>query len=160
MVIIGIDPGLTGAIAVLTDGKIQTVYDMPVSPKLSGKGLEINPYLLARLISGCDLSVSFVVVERVHAMPGNGATSMFGFGDSLGVVRGVLGGLNIPVKWATPQAWKKHFGLLKKEKDAARTMVINTYPDEAELFSRKRDCGRADAVLIGLYGAEILNKLQ
>ena len=155
--ILGIDPGLTGAVAVLTEHGtrcyLDLVFDMPVTTKLSGKGNEVNAYLFSDFILEMKTQDSDLraVVERVHAMPGQGSTSMFGFGRSLGVIEGVLAGYNIPVQWVTPQKWKKKFSLINKEKDAARGLILSMYPERSDLFSRKKDCGRADATLIGLY---------
>ena len=85
-------------------------------------------------------------------MPGNGSVSMFKFGRSLGVIEGVVGGLGWPLEWITPQTWKKHHGLIGKDKDAARLLAIETWPEHAQTFKRKRDVGRADAALIGAVG--------
>ena len=135
---------------------LDLVFDMPVTEKLSGKGKEVNAYLLADFMAEMKVrdSEAMAVVERVGAMPGQGTTSMFGFGRSLGVIEGVLAGLGISVAWVTPQKWKKKFGLIKKEKDAARGLVLGMYPERSDLFARKKDGGRADAVLIGLSGIE------
>lgn len=150
--IIGIDPGLTGALALLDDdGAISDVIDMPISAKTNGKGNQVNASLLAQIMASLSrLPIDVVVIERVHAMPGQGVTSVFGFGRSLGVVEGVAASCSLPVKWVTPQKWKKQFGLIGKDKDASRTLVIEQHPYKADLFKRKKDIGRADAVLIGL----------
>ncbi len=152
--IIGIDPGLTGALVLMTDhGAIMHIEDMPVSAKTNGKGKQVNAVMLSDIISDlCDIAGSepLVVIERVSAMPGQGVTSMFGFGRSLGVIEGVTAALGLSVRWVTPQKWKKHFSLLKKDKDASRTLVIEKYPKYIDYFKRKKDSGRADAVLIGL----------
>ncbi len=95
------------------------------------------------------------VVERVSAMPGNGAVSMFNFGRSYGDVRGVIGALDIPLHFVTPQKWKKHFGLTS-DKDQSRLRAIRMFPAVADQFKRKKDDGRAEAALIALYGAEVL----
>lgn len=151
--ILGIDPGLSGAIALLDEeGEIIEIYDMPISAKTSGKGNQVNAYLLAGYIGivNADYSLNIsAVIERVHAMPKQGVTSSFGFGRTLGVIEGVLASLSIPIEWVTPQKWKKQNGLIGKDKDAARTLCIERYPKHLELFKRKKDCGRADAVLIG-----------
>ncbi len=149
--IISIDPGISGAVAVFKlTGELKTVFDMPVVSKTSGKGNQISAKLLNDSISN-HAWVTQAVIERVGAMPGQGVTSMFGFGRSLGVIEGICAGQTIPVEWVTPQAWKKHFGLIGKDKDAARTLVIEKFPQYSELFKRKKDVGRADAVLIGLF---------
>lgn len=148
---IGIDPGLSGAIAYLDEDKIVSIDDMPISAKTSGKGNQVNAAVLSQMLS--NKLIDEAIVERVHAMPGQGVTSVFGFGRSLGVIEGILAAHSIPVKWVTPQKWKKLCGLIGKDKDASRTLCIEKYPNNMELFKRKKDNGRADAVLIGLYGA-------
>ena len=150
--IIGVDPGLTGAFALLDDeGGIEEVIDMPITAKTSGKGNQLNAALAADIMVQLTcFPIDAVVIERVGPMPGQGVTSMFGFGRSLGVVEGVAASCNLPVKWVTPQKWKKHFGLIGKDKDASRTLVIERFPTDSDLFKRKKDIGRADAVLIGL----------
>ena len=150
--IISIDPGLTGAAAIFdSHNDLFDVFDMPISAKTSGKGNQINAVLLAKEIG--DYAIHGDIIERVGAMPGQGVTSMFGFGRTLGVIEGILAGRNIPVEWITPQKWKKQMGLIGKDKDAARTLVIEKYPSMADTFKRKKDIGRADAVLIGLAGS-------
>ncbi len=156
--ILGIDPGQTGAIAFIDSAvkdkvEILQIVDMPTTLRLSGKGKEVNAYLLAEMIQDYTrgmTAVDGIVIERVHAMPGQGTTSMFNFGRSLGVIEGIVAAEGIPTTWVTPQNWKKKFGLLKKDKDAARSLVINMFPKQLDLFKRKKDGGRADAVLIGL----------
>lgn len=151
--IIGIDPGLTGAISVFNvSGDLYAVFDMPISAKTRGKGNQVNAGALADLVKSIDNGylkpVTKAVIERVGAMPGQGVNSMFGFGRSLGVIEGILAANDIPVEWMTPQKWKKAAGLIGKDKDAARTLVVEKYPEHRELFKRKKDIGRADAVLI------------
>ena len=159
---IGIDPGLTGAVALIGDGRILRLWDMPVMEKVHGRGRQVNPYLLAdylreaqEVIGGMAATMQKTVahVERVSAMPGQGVTSVFGFGHSAGVIDGVLGALQIATLYITPQRWKKHYSLIGKNKDAARTLAIERYPDQLWRFERKMDCGRADAVLIAGYEA-------
>jgi len=150
-VIISIDPGLTGAVGYYTNlGNLVRIDDMPISAKTSGKGNQLNASALADIIGQADTAI----IERVHAMPGQGVTSVFGFGRSLGVIEGVLAANHVAIEWVTPQAWKKHFGLIGKDKDAARTLVIEKFPQHSEIFKRKKDVGRADAVLIGLFYLE------
>jgi crossover junction endodeoxyribonuclease RuvC len=147
--IISIDPGLTGAIAVFAQGKLNKVEDIPTSAKTHGKGNQINATLLAAMIYYWP-RIDKAIIERVGPMPKQGVTGVFGFGRSLGVIEGILASRLIPVEWVTPQKWKKYHGLIGKDKDASRTLVIEKYPDYADQFSRKKDIGRADAVLIGL----------
>lgn len=143
---IGIDPGVNGAIAVLKDDKLITVFDMPTRIE-SGKKQVDAPKLYELLL---EYKIALAVVESVHAMPKQGVTSSFNFGRSFGVILGVLAGSEIPVKYVTPQAWKKRFSLIGTEKDAAREKIIHMMPQHKDLFLRKKDVDRADAVFIGL----------
>jgi hypothetical protein len=148
-VIMGIDPGISGAVAFyfpVVPARI-AVDDVPVA------GGEINVSELARMIRIHRPTVA--VIERVSAMPGNGAVSMFNFGRSYGDVRGVIGALDIPLHFVTPQKWKKYFGL-SADKDESRLRAIRMFPAVAEQFKLKKHHGRAEAALIALYGAEVL----
>ena len=91
-------------------------------------------------------------MEQVGAMPGQGATSMFNFGEGFGIVKEVLGALQIPVRMVTPQRWKRFAGLTGKDKDAARSLAIQLHPEAAEYLRRKKDVGRADAIMIARFG--------
>jgi hypothetical protein len=144
-IIMGIDPGISGAIAF--DGEETarvSVYDVPIA------GGEISPPLLADLI--LDYSPSVAWIERVGAMPGNGAVSMFNFGRSYGDVRGAIGTLRIPLNYVTPQVWKRHFKLSGASKDQSRMLAIQLFPSVADKFKLKKHDGRAEAALIALYG--------
>ena len=146
---IGIDPGIHGALACLTDSTCQVV-DMPVMIA-TGKRFQVNAAELGKIIKKWSEGNSCIAyLERVSAMPLQGVSSMFSFGVSYGIVQGVLGALQIPVVLATPTTWKKRAGLLGKEKDAARTLAQQLFP-QVEL-SRKKDIGRAEALLIAKYG--------
>jgi len=148
MITIGVDPGITGAIAILS-GDAAEVHDMPVALVKKGK----NEVMAAELSRILDIPGEVVLwLEQVHAMPGQGVASSFGFGRSLGVVEGVAAALQIPVHFVTPQKWKKHFKLQRSDKDVSRTIASQLYP-QAELH-RKRDIGRADALLIARYGQD------
>ena len=92
-----------------------------------------------------------VVVEHVNAMPGQGVTSMFNFGQSFGVIKGICSALNIPIYFVRPTKWKKHFNLINTNKDASRTKVIQVYPEISNKLSRKKDSNKADAILIARY---------
>lgn len=156
MIIIGIDPGQTGAIAISVDGRIVEVADMPTCVRLHGKGQQIDGGELASiLIRMREGEAVKVFLEAVSAMPGQGSSSMFRFGESVGVVLGVCGALQIPLFWVTPQRWKKAAGLIGKEKDAARTLMIQQQPQVAEKLTRKKDIGRADACCIALYSESL-----
>lgn len=152
---IGIDPGISGAIAVLDDNP--RVYDMPVSAKLSGKGNQVDPYGLAHIIANAAQGASTLTcyVEQVGPMPKQGVTSVFSFGRSAGVLEGVLAAFGLKTVMVRPQAWKKRAGLLKADKDAARTLAMQTWPSLSSELSRKKDVGRADALLIALHGDDL-----
>ena len=148
MPVIGIDPGLTGAIAIYSDDEIE-LFDMPVSAKLTGKGQQLNLSALHDLIRGID---GEVWIEQVGPMPGQGVTSMFGFGRTVGQIEGIVSALGLPILYVTPQRWKRPLGLIGRDKDAARTMAIQRFPAVASMLARKKDCGRADALLIAYHG--------
>jgi len=157
---IGIDPGITGAVAMLPPAdKLKElnhsgveVYDLPVYQ--DGKHQMINAVKLANLLKSWPLAPEelMVYVEQVSAMPGQGVAGMFNFGTSYGIILGVVGALGMPLSLVRPQAWKKRAGLLHREKDEARTMAQRLYP-QIDL-SRKKDIGRADAILIARFGSE------
>jgi len=145
---IGIDPGLSGAIALLRNGDFAEVWDMPTMGRGSGTKQQINSAEVARILRECPPCASYM--ELVGAMPGQGVSSMFNFGKAAGAVLGALAALQFPVVEVTPQKWKREFGLIGKEKDIARTVCQQLMP--LAPLSRKKDGGRADALLIALYG--------
>jgi len=148
--IIGVDPGLSGAIAALgVRGIVLEVADMPIAKVKKGKN-EIMAGPLAEILREYDAGE--VWLESVHAMPGQGVSSSFSFGDSFGLVKGIAAALEMPLRLVTPQAWKKHHGLLRTDKDVSRTLASQLYP-KVELH-RKKDIGRADALLIARYGLD------
>lgn len=164
--IIGIDPGITGAIAIIdSDGNLERVEDLPVMAKGKGKSKsknQINAAGLAALINdmrkdGFGKRTVTVYLERVSSMPGQGMASTFSLGDTFGCIRGVCAALNIPVELISPQSWKKHYGI-KKDKEIARAKAIELYP-EAPLH-RKKDQNRAEAILIARYGLEVNRRDQ
>ena len=153
MIIVGIDPGVSGAICFLLKGKIVALYDMPtmVDGKKNKKqvnGAEITNILNNEMISDTDIKV---VIEQVSAMPGQGVTSMFNFGQSFGVLKGVCSAMQLPMYFVRPTKWKKYFNLIKTNKDASRTKVIQIYPEISSQLSRKKDSNKADAILIARY---------
>lgn len=166
-VVLGIDPGIAGAIAVLADGEFDQFIDMPTVERNIGKGSAIDarelPALLRGLFSrhqGADFSAA---LEYVNAMPATkgqggeeraamGSSSAFRFGEGYGIVKGVLGSLGIKWQLVFPQSWKSHFFLLKQPKDAARLRAIELVPAAAPHLTRKKDIGRADSLLIARYG--------
>ena len=153
MIIIGIDPGINGAISIIENKKIIEVYDTPTM--IDGKknkrqinGSEVTNIIKKRLNDGKEV---IVVVEQVNAMPGQGVTSMFNFGQSFGVIKGICSALSLPIYFVRPTKWKKHFNLIKTNKDASRTKVIQTYPGISSQLSKKKDSNKADAILIARY---------
>ena len=151
---LGCDPGQSGCVAALADGEPAGFIDMPTMPRKAG-GHEINAAALAAKIRGVLMQHPgahvLAVVEQVSAMPGQGVSSMFRFGQSDGVLRGVLGALGIAYIEANPVRWKNHYGLRGQEKDAARTLAIRRFPSVAGELARKKDQGRADAILMALW---------
>ena len=153
MIIIGIDPGISGAISIVENKKILEVYDTPTMIDGKKNKRQINSAQVTNIIKerlNKDKEV-VVVVEHVNAMPGQGVTSMFNFGQSFGVVKGICAALNLPIYFVRPTKWKKHFNLIKTNKDASRTKVIEVYPELSSKLYRKKDSNRADAILIALY---------
>ena len=153
MIIIGIDPGISGAISIVENKKIIEVYDTPTmidgkKNKKQVNGAQVSNIIKERLNSEKEV---VVVVEHVNAMPGQGVTSMFNFGQSFGVIKGICAALSIPIHFVRPTKWKKHFNLIKTNKDASRTKVIEAYPEISSKLHRKKDSNRADAILISLY---------
>jgi len=152
--ILGIDPGASGALAWLDDaGMLLAVEDMPAVMVLVGskERRRVSSQMLAALIR--DTMPTRAYVERVGAMPGQGTASMFSFGFSAGLVDGVLAGLAIPVTYVQPATWKKAAGLVGGDKGAARLRAAQLYPEQAAMFARVRDDGRAEAALIASFGA-------
>ena len=153
MIIIGIDPGISGAISVIENKKILEVHDTPTMIEGKKNKRQINAAQVTHIIKeilNTEKEV-VVVVEHVNAMPGQGVTSMFNFGQSFGVIKGICAALSLPVYFVRPTKWKKHFNLIKTNKDASRTKVIEVYPEISSKLHRKKDSNRADAILIALY---------
>ncbi len=159
MIIFGIDPGVSGAICVLKEGKIFEVYEMPTmidgkKNKRQVNGAEVTNIFLKDLDNKYKAKV---VVEHVTAMPGQGVTSMFNFGQSFGVLKGICAALKLPIYFVRPVKWKKHFNLIKTNKDASRTKVIEIFPYISSKISRKKDSNKADSILIAKYFEETQN---
>jgi len=152
MRIIGIDPGLSGGIAVLDDLKIFEIFDMPIMSEGKKNKNQLNSAQLVNIIKKhIILGKTFVIVEQVSAMPGQGVTSMFNFGQTFGSIKGIAAALNLPIFYVRPNKWKKHFELINSSKDASRTKVIEMYPSISERLSKKKDVNKADAILIARY---------
>ena len=156
MIILGIDPGLSGALAFYdTVEQSVEVIDMPVLELVRNgkKKREVSAQSLANHIAGRKISGAFL--ERVNAMTGQGVTSVFSFGRSLGIVEGILAAYDIPTTLVTPQAWQKAVNQ-RAGKDGSRERAMQLFPAQVELFQRKKDDGRSDASLIAYYGAKTL----
>ena len=150
-IIIGIDPGLTGGIAILDsrNKELIRVEDMPIIPE--GGKKKVSGHGLMKIIGGYTRNdIEMVYLEKVGARPGQGVVSMFSFGRSYGAVEATVSLLGFPLTYVTPQRWKRSAGLMGTHKDASRGKVLDLYPD-ADVH-RKKDNGRADAVLIARYG--------
>ena len=153
--IIGIDPGLSGAISIVKGGDIK-LFDMPVMSEGKKNKKQLNSSQLVNIIKDNidDLNKATVVVERVNAMPGQGVTSMFNFGQTFGAIKGICAALQLPIFFVSPSKWKKHFELINYSKDASRTKAIEMYPKISTQLSKKKDVNKADAVLIAMYFVE------
>jgi len=153
-VIIGIDPGQTGAVAIIGDDRCY-VLDTPTETVKKGKGTktEYLPAEMVQMLKGFKNAHCFI--EKVGAMPGQGVTSMFNFGKGFGLWIGILAALEIPYTLVTPQAWKKAMMQGIGDKDAARGRAQQLFPSKSKELSRKKDIGRADALLIAEYGRRL-----
>ena len=155
MLIIGIDPGISGSICFFEDGKIADVIEMPTMTegkknKKQVNGAQIYNEILKR-IERIDRQNIKVVIEQVSAMPGQGVTSMFNFGQSFGILKGICSAMQLPMYFVRPAKWKKYFNLINSEKDASRTKAIEVFPYISSELSRKKDSNKADAILIASF---------
>ena len=155
MLIIGIDPGISGSICFLQDGKIVDVVEMPTMTegkknKKQVNGSQIVNEILEK-IKELDKREIKVVIEQVSAMPGQGVTSMFNFGQSFGILKGICSSMQLPMYFVRPAKWKKYFNLINSEKDASRTRAIEISPYFSNQLSRKKDSNKADAILIASF---------
>ena len=153
MKIIGIDPGLSGAIAILENNKVLNLFDMPVMSEGKKNKRQLNSSHLVDLIKeNIEQNEEVaVVVEQVNAMPGQGVTSMFNFGQTFGAIKGVCAALELPIYFVRPSKWKKYFNLINSEKDASRTRAIEIFPYFSSQLSKKKDSNKADAILIASF---------
>ena len=155
MFIIGIDPGISGAICFFKDGKIIDVIEMPSMAEGKKNKKQVNGNQLYNeiklRISETDKHEVCVVVEHVTAMPGQGVTSMFNFGQSFGVIKGLCSAMQLPIHFVRPTKWKKYFNLIKTSKDASRSRAIELFPKVSEKLKRRKDSNKADAILIASY---------
>ena len=162
MLIIGIDPGISGSICFFEDGKIIEAIEMPVMTegkknKKQVNGAQIYNELLNRINKKKDDEVR-VVIEQVSAMPGQGVTSMFNFGQSFGILKGICSAMQLPMFFVRPAKWKKYFNLINSQKDASRTRAIEIFPYFSSQLSKKKDSNKADAILIASFYYETYQK--
>lgn len=150
---IGVDPGLTGAIAYIQNGNLEWVIDMPVANGAVVVPL-LNDIYTTGVIPEGPYTSDPAAIEKVASMPGQGVASTFKFGQAYGTVLGALWANGHPIIHAPPGQWKKHFRLTGKPKDAARLLALEKWPHMADDFRRKKDVGRADAALIALWAQE------
>ena len=153
MKIFGIDPGLSGAIAILEKKKVLNLFDMPVMAEGKKNKKQLNSAQLVNIIRENSIGEEeiVVVVEQVNAMPGQGVTSMFNFGQTFGAIKGVCAALNLPIFFVRPSKWKKYFELINSSKDSSRTKVIEMYPSLSSQLAKKKDVNKSDAILIARY---------
>ena len=140
MRILGIDPGLSGAIAILEDKKVVGIFEMPVMAEGKKNKRQLNSAQLVNIIRENigNNDETAVVVEQVNAMPGQGVTSMFNFGQTFGAIKGVCAALELPIFFVRPSKWKKHFELINSSKDSSRTKAIEMYPYLSNQLSKKK----------------------
>ena len=155
MLIIGIDPGISGSICFFQDGKIIDVVEMPTMTEGKKNKKQVNGSQIFNEISdrirNLDKKDIRVIIEQVSAMPGQGVTSMFNFGQSFGILKGICSAMQLPMYFVRPIKWKKYFNLINSEKDASRTKAIEIFPYFSLNLSRKKDSNKADAILIASF---------
>ena len=155
MLVIGIDPGISGSICFFENGKILDVLEMPTMTdgkknKRQVNGSQIYNEISKRITTLEKQSIR-VVIEQVSAMPGQGVTSMFNFGQSFGILKGICSAMQLSMYFIRPTKWKKYFGLINSEKDASRTKAIEMFPYFSSQLSKKKDSNKADAILIASF---------
>ena len=155
MLVIGIDPGISGSICFFQDGKIIDVVEMPTMTEGTKNKKQVNGSQIfneiSEKITKIDKRDIKVIIEQVSAMPGQGVTSMFNFGQSFGILKGICSAMRLPMYFVRPAKWKKYFNLINSEKDASRTRAIEIFPYFSSQLSRKKDSNKADAILIASF---------
>tara|TARA_B100000214_G_scaffold361135_1_gene324232 strand:- start:136 stop:630 length:495 start_codon:yes stop_codon:yes gene_type:complete len=155
MLIIGIDPGVSGSICFFKDGQILDVIEMPTMNEGKKNKKQVNgSQIYNEIVKRIDKDVvsnTRVVIEHVTAMPGQGVTSMFNFGQSFGILKGICSAMQLPMYFVRPAKWKKYFNLINSEKDASRTRAIEIFPYFSSQLSKKKDSNKADAILIASF---------
>ena len=160
MLIIAIDPGINGAICFFENGEVKDVFEMPTMAEGKKNKRQVNGHQmfneLSYRIKKYNTQNINVVVEQVSAMPGQGVTSMFNFGQSFGVIKGICAAMQLPIFFVRPAKWKKHFELINTQKDASRTKAIEKFPKISSILSKKKDSNKADAILIASFYENII----
>ena len=155
MLIIGIDPGISGSICFFENGRILEVVEMPTMTDGKKNKRQVNGSQIyneiSKKINKTEKDDVRVVIEQVAAMPGQGVTSMFNFGQSFGILKGICSAMQLPMYFVRPAKWKKYFGLINSEKDASRTRAIEMFPYFSSQLSKKKDTNKADAILIASF---------
>ena len=155
MLIIGIDPGISGSICFFKDGEIKDVIDMPTMTEGKKNKKQVNGsqivHEISKRIIDIDKKNIKVIIEQVSAMPGQGVTSMFNFGQSFGILKGICASMQLSMYFVRPAKWKKYFNLINSEKDASRTKAIEIFPYFSKNLSKKKDNNKADAILIASF---------
>ena len=155
MLIIGIDPGISGSICFFEDGKILDIVEMPTMAEGKKNKRQVNGSQIyneiSKRVKNFDKQNIRVIIEQVSAMPGQGVTSMFNFGQSFGILKGICSAMQLPMYFVRPAKWKKYFNLLNSEKDASRTKAIEIFPYFSNHLTKKKDSNRADAILIASF---------
>ena len=162
MMIIGIDPGISGSICFFEDGNIVDVVEMPTMAEGKKNKKQVNGAQIFneinKRIKDKDKQNVRIVIEQVSAMPGQGVTSMFNFGQSFGILKGICSAMQLSVYFVRPAKWKKYFNLINSEKDASRTRAIEIFPYFSSQLSKKKDANKADAILIASFYYETYKK--
>tara|TARA_B100001057_G_scaffold459782_1_gene510230 strand:+ start:366 stop:857 length:492 start_codon:yes stop_codon:yes gene_type:complete len=155
MLIISIDPGISGSICFFKDGKILDVIDMPTMIEGKKNKRQVNGSQvyneISNRIKNIDKKDIKVIIEQVSAMPGQGVTSMFNFGQSFGILKGICSAMQLSMYFIRPAKWKKYFNLINSHKDASRSKAIEIFPYFSSNLSKKKDINKADAILIASY---------
>ena len=164
MLIIGIDPGISGSICFFEDGKILDVVEMPTMTEWKKNKKQVNGSQIyneiSKRIKEIDKRNIRVVIEQVSAMPGQGVTSMFNFGQSFGILKGICSAMQLSMYFIRPAKWKRYFNLINSEKDASRTKVIEIFPYFSINLAKKKDSNKADAILIASYYYETFKNAE
>ena len=155
MLIYGIDPGFTGAVSIYdTELDSLIIHDIPVVKSPKGKTLINLPELLS-ILNNTENQPSLAAIELVNAMPNQGVSSTFRFGQGFGQLQMGIVASKLPIEYVTPRRWKKYFDL-SRDKGESRRLAKLCFPNHAHYFKRVKDDGRAEAALIGLYAKENL----